>query len=661
MNKLCLLAVVVCFVSLPALAQDVPEDPDLRLYVMGNSLTDELSYDNFLKMAEAGGKTIALGSLRVPGAPIGWLWSHNLEKGGFTHRPYGNPNKAFAQYKWNAFTFQPFQWSYEKNIQHMPLFMDMLYKNSPDCQVYIYAQWPYNGGGDWIRGWLAPRTEQIMSREEYEDHVTWLRENYKKGKPARLIPVGHAMYVMEQKIRAGQVPGLTSMWQAYDDGVHVNNLGNLFVASTYYATLFGEDPTPLPYDMFNGPEQKITLTPELAGIVRESVWQVVATHPMTGVTTDRKVQIVTPAVDPGVAGSGYVWELLHAFGKAPCTWALSAGALPDGLRLLPDGTITGTPAKAGEYSFTARLTDGAGSEVSKQYTLRVNPDTAPRIAAEKIPDLTQGRYVRIPLKVDSVNPPFHWEVADGTLPKGMKLSRAGMLMGAPGPVGDFKVIIQVTDGDSQEAETDRKAYTLSVKPGEDVEFARKLDRKPKIDGKLDGDPWKFTRKVKRVLDGKARTAAWIDYAWTKDAFYVAVKVEDDTVIGKRWSMDGADQVRLYFDGLNNREETYNWDDIILRANPAGGRSGQGRTFRTSIRAGLIDGGYLVEAVVPFGNLGHRVSKRRQLTADWVCVGLDAVVLDVEEKDGPVTSRMSWHGPGPHETDPSGFRTIIMKP
>ncbi len=346
------LMILCCMAGFASAAEK--EDPDLRLYVIGNSLTDELSYDNFLKMAKEGGKEIALGSTRVPGAPIGWLLQHNLEKGGFTHRPYGNPRKAFAEYKWDAFTFQPFQWGFDKNIKHMPKFMDLLYENSPDCQVYIYAQWPYNGGGDWTEGWLAPRSEQIMWREEYEDHVTWLRENYKKGKPAKLIPVGHAMYVLEQKIRAGLAPGLTSMWQAYDDGVHVNNLGNLFVASTYYATLFGEDPTPLPFGMFAGPEQKIKLTPELAKLVRESVWQVVATHPMTGVSCDRAVEIVTPAVDPAVAGSAFRWELLHAFGKAPYAWTLSAGALPEGVALAENGTLLGKPTKAGDYRFTAK-------------------------------------------------------------------------------------------------------------------------------------------------------------------------------------------------------------------------------------------------------------------------------------------------------------------
>ena len=90
----------------------------LRLYLMGNTLTDQLDYGRFTKMVEAGGERITLGSQRVSGAPIGWLLKN--PDAGFTMQPYGAISKAFAQYTWDALSLQPFQWGYAENIRDIP-------------------------------------------------------------------------------------------------------------------------------------------------------------------------------------------------------------------------------------------------------------------------------------------------------------------------------------------------------------------------------------------------------------------------------------------------------------------------------------------------------------------------------------------------------------
>jgi hypothetical protein len=53
----------------------------------------------------------------------------------------------------------------------------------------------------------------------------------------------------------------------------------------------------------------------------------------------------------------------------PYTFAVTAGALPDGLSLASDGTLTGTPTTLGSSTFTVTATDSAGFTASRSYTL----------------------------------------------------------------------------------------------------------------------------------------------------------------------------------------------------------------------------------------------------------------------------------------------------
>jgi hypothetical protein len=92
-----------------------------------------------------------------------------------------------------------------------------------------------------------------------------------------MVPVGDVLYELNQRIKAGQVPGYTSITQVYSDGIHFNDVGSYIVGSTFYATLFKDNPkglTASPYKVNN---------PELVSIIQDAVWKVVSTHPMSGV------------------------------------------------------------------------------------------------------------------------------------------------------------------------------------------------------------------------------------------------------------------------------------------------------------------------------------------------------------------------------------------
>jgi hypothetical protein len=71
--------------------------------------------------------------------------------------------------------------------------------------------------------------------------------------------------------------------------------------------------------------------------------------------------------------AAYSVRLLQHGGVNPYHWKLEKGDMPPGLRLEDDGTLHGSPEKAGEYRFTVSVTDSGKppQTVQREYVLNV--------------------------------------------------------------------------------------------------------------------------------------------------------------------------------------------------------------------------------------------------------------------------------------------------
>jgi hypothetical protein len=65
--------------------------------------------------------------------------------------------------------------------------------------------------------------------------------------------------------------------------------------------------------------------------------------------------------------------LMATGGVQPYTWTLGAGALPGGLSLSTEGHVTGTPTKAGHFSFTIVVSDSGGGKASLNAAATIVP------------------------------------------------------------------------------------------------------------------------------------------------------------------------------------------------------------------------------------------------------------------------------------------------
>ena len=62
-------------------------------------------------------------------------------------------------------------------------------------------------------------------------------------------------------------------------------------------------------------------------------------------------------------------SLVASGGAAPYTWSVTAGNLPSGITLAADGEISGVATSAGNFDFTATVTDSDGTSKSVGLTL----------------------------------------------------------------------------------------------------------------------------------------------------------------------------------------------------------------------------------------------------------------------------------------------------
>ena len=180
------------------------------------------------------------------------------------------------------------------------------------------------------------------------------------------------------------------------------------------------------------------------------------------VTSGLSLLLASQLVD-GSVGTVYSQTLAATGGTPPYTWAITSGQLPDGLKLdSSTGAISGTPAKAGSYTFTVQVTDSRGQTASQSLTLTVSAGFT--ISSETpLPAGALGTSYSYKLVASGGVPPYsEWTVTSGILPAGLSLDPAtGVISGTPTQAGPFTFTVRARDSTGQTAS---KSFNLAVNP-----------------------------------------------------------------------------------------------------------------------------------------------------------------------------------------------------
>ncbi len=181
--------------------------------------------------------------------------------------------------------------------------------------------------------------------------------------------------------------------------------------------------------------------------------------PMT--VTGPPLSITTTTLSDGAVGTPYSGSVQATGGIPPYVFGLLSGALPAGLSLAADGTISGTPTAPGAGTFTVQVADAAVNPqgaATRSFTISVlaNP---PVITTTSLTNGVLGIPYTASVAATGGLPPYTFSIASGSLPGGLSLAPDGTITGTPTALGDSSVTIQVTDKQNQTAS---KAFTLKI-------------------------------------------------------------------------------------------------------------------------------------------------------------------------------------------------------
>lgn len=159
-----------------------------------------------------------------------------------------------------------------------------------------------------------------------------------------------------------------------------------------------------------------------------------------------------PGFHAGEVGIGYAAVALSVGGGVqPYHWSVATGALPPGLNLGNDGSVSGSPTAAGTFAFTIQVTDSGDSKASIPGTIKV----APHLTAALLPACAQACNVELGCanacgafgSYSGGIAPYTFTLTQGPLPAGTSLSPNALTLNGTfgGQTGYLQFTVQVGD------------------------------------------------------------------------------------------------------------------------------------------------------------------------------------------------------------------------
>jgi large repetitive protein len=171
-------------------------------------------------------------------------------------------------------------------------------------------------------------------------------------------------------------------------------------------------------------------------------------------------QVTTTSLPSGTVGQPYSASLSASGGSAPYSWSVSAGSLPSGLSLAPNGTLSGSPNSSGTFNFTVKATSSGKGADSDTQALSIVVAPALAISTGSLPAGQVGVPYSQTLQASGGTAPYTWSITTGALPSGLNLS-GSQISGTPAASGISTFTVKVVDANSASI---TKTFGITVAP-----------------------------------------------------------------------------------------------------------------------------------------------------------------------------------------------------
>jgi hypothetical protein len=268
--------VMALVVTWAAMAQAQERPLTQRVIQSGHSLTDGVLPPLAILVKLAGNPSVVMDKSTIPGSPMEIRWR---EAPGFDAPDARND---IADYDTLVLTERaslsntmPFHNSLEQAL----LWFENAWTNGNGgngAETILYATWvDIESGPDFdnphkdSEGNIPFRQRLDLEMARWEEMRTYVNENRPEGSPEmRMIPGPLLMAAIYDDIAAGSAPGLTDISDLFADTIHLNNLGDYYIALAHFAVIYGRDP--------RGLQNLDGVTPEQARYMQDLVWKVLS-------------------------------------------------------------------------------------------------------------------------------------------------------------------------------------------------------------------------------------------------------------------------------------------------------------------------------------------------------------------------------------------------
>jgi hypothetical protein len=243
-------------------------------------------------MVEAGlarqGMRVEVAAQVINGAPLKYGWENGAEAEGENARVALGAGRTQVLVLTEAIPLaEQIQWN--DSAAHVARFADAAWQARPDTQVYIYETWHslLSGPGVTIPNdtgsGMAWRDRIAADLALWESLTVAANAARPEGAPpVRLIPAGQAMGRLSDAIASGEVPGLSSIDELFDDEIHPSAKGLGFLALVHIAAISGQSPEGLPAKLTrHWPSRDAVISDEQAQVFQRIAWQTVQDYRAT--------------------------------------------------------------------------------------------------------------------------------------------------------------------------------------------------------------------------------------------------------------------------------------------------------------------------------------------------------------------------------------------